>query len=125
MLGVTERYKKAISRVKKGDKCLFYIKRGREETTNEPLISSECVVVSALYEDNKQIFKAPTPTSNETYPLRLDLECLMPSAKPIPFKPLIPKLSFIKNKDNWGGTLQWRALLQIPESDFLTVLTSF
>jgi predicted RNA-binding protein len=54
----------------------------------------------------------------EVFPLRLKLKRLNLSTQTIAFKPLIPKLSFIKNKKKWGGTLQGNALLKIPEQDY-------
>lgn len=117
VLGFAQRYKRALSRVHKTDKGLIYIIR-------EYAVSGEYEIKSNVYVDDERIFNSPYANPNETYPLRLDVECLTPSAAPIPFKPLIAKLSFVKNKENWGGTLQGNALLNIPEQDYNVVASS-
>lgn len=117
ILGFAKRYNKSLVRVRKGDKALIYIMR-------EFAVCGEYQIASDVYTDDARIFSSPPTNPHETFPLRLDLECLTPSAAPIPFKPLIPKLSFIKNKANWGGTLQGNALLNIPEKDYATIVSS-
>lgn len=91
----------------------------------ELAVSGEYEIISDVYVAHEQIFNSPSANPNETFRLRLDVECLTPSAAPIPFKPLILKLSFIKNKENWAGTLQGNALLNIPEQDYATIASSF
>lgn len=119
VVGYADRYQNALSRVSKGDKCLLYI-------TSLSAIDGEYEVVSeTVYSDSKRIFHSPPTKPRETFPLRLDLKRLSPPTAPIAFKPLIPKLSFIKNEAHWGGTFQGNALLRIPEDDYRIIVSSF
>ena len=34
------------------------------------------------------------------------------------FKPLIPKLAFIKNKTQWSGHIRGQAMRMIPDEDY-------
>jgi predicted RNA-binding protein len=126
IVGVAERHKNALSKVHLGDKSLFYIKAiySAKDVGEPPLVSGAYEVISDIYYDSRRIFSSPSDMSEETFPWRLQLNCLTPSSEPIAFKPLIEKLSFIKNKKHWGGTLQGNALLNIPEQDFRTIVSS-
>jgi predicted RNA-binding protein len=125
ILGYTERYKNVLSKPQKKDKCLVYIKgRDEHETFSDPTVIGEYEIVSDLYTDSKPIFSPKDAQKNETFPLRLELKCLTPSAKPIAFRPLVPKLSFIKNKKYWGASLQGKAILGIPEQDYKTIVSA-
>jgi predicted RNA-binding protein len=117
VVGYAERYKNALSRVNKGDKCLLYIK-SRHAVDGEYEISSE------VYYDSQQVFQSPSHNPDETFPLRLDLRRLSPPKAPISLKRLIPKLSFIKSKQRWGGTFQGNAVLSIPEEDYRIIASS-
>jgi predicted RNA-binding protein len=117
VVGYAERYQHALSQVSKGDKCLLYI-------TSISAIDGKYEVVSqVVYYDHKQIFHSPPTEPRENFPLRLDLRRLGPPTAPISFRPLIPKLSFIKNKKNWGGTFQG-AVLRISEEDYRIIVSS-
>ncbi|MEA3487940.1 MAG: EVE domain-containing protein, partial [Euryarchaeota archaeon] len=37
------------------------------------------------------------------------------------FKPLIPKLKFITNKNKWSGHLMGKAMRTIPKDDFVLI----
>jgi hypothetical protein len=54
-------------------------------------------------------------------PHRRDVE-FMP-AQEAPIRPLIEELTFIKNKKSWGYVFRF-GLLEIPEPDFLLILTA-
>ena len=41
---------------------------------------------------------------------------------PINFKDLIPKLKFIKNKKKWSGHLMGKAMREISEEDYKTIV---
>jgi len=41
--------------------------------------------------------------------------------KPIEFKPLVPEMSFIKNKVIWSGSIR-TAMLVIPEEDYQRIV---
>jgi predicted RNA-binding protein len=113
-----------FSKVSKGDQCLVYIKREpKASKRSEPAITGVFEVISSNYDDER-IFDAPPTRPNETFPLRINLRSVTPSADPVPFKPLIPQLSFITDRKNWGRVLQGRAILPISENDFRTVISS-
>ena len=52
--------------------------------------------VSTVYTDDKKIFKVPIGLGNETFPLRIKVKQVQIFKKPVEFKPLIPKLKFIR-----------------------------
>ena len=118
VVGYAERYKNALSRVHKGDKCLIYV-------TKESIVNGEYEIGSDVYDDEKSIFHAAPTAPTEVFPLRLKLKLVTSSPRQTDFKPLIPKLSFIKNKQKWAGTFQGNACLSIPEQDYRIIVSSF
>ena len=124
-VGVAERHQKSIDRVEKGNKCLIYVKEEHNrEVHRKSYIIGEYEIISRACYDNTPIFHKVSTRPNETFPLRIKLKCLTPSARPVEFKPFIPKLSFIKNKTHWGGTFQGNALLKIPQDDYEIMASS-
>lgn len=120
--GVAERHANTIARVKPKDKCLMYVmttKKNREIIP--PRIVAAYEVASEVSRDTTRIFKSP-PYKNEIYPLRIKLKPIKIFSKPINFKPLIPKLKFIKNKQKWTGHIQGKAMREIPEEDYNLIL---
>lgn len=118
VVGYAERHKNALSRVHKGDKCLIYV-------TKESIINGEYEVASDVYYDKKSIFHAAPTASEEIFPLRFKLKLITSSPRQTEYKQLIPKLSFIKNKQKWAGTFQGNACLSIPEKDYRIIVSSF
>jgi predicted RNA-binding protein len=117
--GVAERHKNTIAKVKKGDTLLMYLKQekiGNEK--KESRIAGVYEAASAVYTDDKRIFKVPKGMGNEAFPLRIKLTPIQVFKKPVEFKPLIPKLNFITNKKKWAGHLMGKAMRTIPEEDF-------
>jgi len=49
-----------------------------------------------------------------TYPYRVKIKPIKIFDEPVEFKPLIPKLSFIRNKDKWTGYVRL-PMREIPE----------
>jgi len=124
VVGIPKSRAGPFSKVSKGDKCLVYIKRERTASKrSEPAITGAFEVISTNYDDER-IFHAPPTRPNETFPLRINLSGVTPAANPIPFKPLLPQLSFIVDQKHWGRVLQGRALFQIPKKDFETVTSA-
>jgi len=114
--GVGEWFKSVIQKVKPGDKLVFYVMQTRK---NKDVIPSRITgifeAVSEPYKDSTKIFK---PYGSEsTFPYRVKLKPIKILKKPINFKELVPKLSFIKNKQRWSGILR-RAMVEIPEKDY-------
>ena len=64
----------------------------------------------------------PNDMGNETFPLRIKLKPVEIFDKPVEFKPLIPKLKFITNKQKWSGHLMGKAMRVIPEEDYRLIM---
>ncbi|AGK61363.1 hypothetical protein Asulf_01372 [Archaeoglobus sulfaticallidus PM70-1] len=80
----------------------------------EPRIVAVYEAVSEVFKDSKKIFKTPEGMGNESFPLRIKLKPVKIFDEPVEFKPLIPKLKFIKNKQKWTGHLMGKAIREIP-----------
>ena len=74
-----------------------------------------------VFSDNTKIFNVPKGMGIETFPLRIKLKPVELFKTPEEFKPLIPQLSFITNKQKWSGHLMGKAMRTIPEADFRTI----
>jgi predicted RNA-binding protein len=124
ILGASERHRNALARMNTGDKCLVYVK---SEKTDGDVIGSQVVgeyeITSKLFEDTKKIFKAPTDSSFEVFRLRINLKPLKVLENPIKFKPLVPALTFIKNKKKWSLGMRGKAVIQIPKNDYNFILS--
>lgn len=117
--GVAERHKNTITKVKRGDELLFYLKQKKiGEELKESRITGIFEANSEVFEDGTRIFKVPKGMINETFPLKIKLTPVKILEKPVEFKPLIPKLKFITNKQKWAGHLMGKAMRTIPEEDF-------
>jgi len=120
--GVAERFKGAIQRVKPGDKLVFYVMQTRK---NKDVIPSRITgifeAISEPYKESTKLFKPYG--SEQTFPYRVKLKPIKIFEKPITFKNLVLKLSFIKNKQYWSGALR-RAMVEISEKDYKTITQS-
>nr|WP_236609723.1 EVE domain-containing protein [Archaeoglobus sulfaticallidus] len=104
-----------MAKVKPGDKLLIYLKQERDkDKVVEPRIVAVYEAVSEVFKDSKKIFKTPEGMGNESFPLRIKLKPVKIFDEPVEFKPLIPKLKFIKNKQKWTGHLMGKAIREIP-----------
>ena len=106
--GVSKRWQRTINRVKKGDLLVFYIIPKR--------IGGIFEVISDPYYDESQIFY-PVKTREEKFPYRVRVKPILVLGKPIDFTPLVPRLSFIRNKQRWSAPLR-RAMFEISEEDY-------
>ncbi|MDF2956156.1 EVE domain-containing protein [Candidatus Alkanophaga liquidiphilum] len=117
--GVSERHKNTISRVRLGDKLLIYLKQEKvDDEIRESRVAGIYEAASSVFKDATRIFKTPKGMGDETFPYRIKLKPLKVFKKPVGFKPLIPKLKFVKNKRKWSGHLMGKAMREIPEEDF-------
>jgi predicted RNA-binding protein len=115
--GVEERHRNSILKVKPGDKLLIYVMGTKNENeTLPPRIVAVYEAISEMFTDSSRIFKG------KLYPLRIRLRPIAVFSKPLNFRELVPKLSFIKNKRVWVGHIRGRAMREISERDFETVL---
>ncbi len=123
--GVPERHKNAIAKVKPGDKLLIYVKQEKVGDETKPSrIVAIYEAASEVFRDSSRIFKSPKRMGNETFPLRIKLKPIKIFDKPLDFKPLIPKLKFITNKQKWSGHLMGKAMREIPEEDYKLIVDS-
>jgi predicted RNA-binding protein len=124
ILGASARHKNALSRVNKGDKCLIYVKSEIIAGERiEPMIVAQYEIASTQFEDNKKIFVAPPLLPNENFDFRIRLKPLRVFSTPVEFKPLIQRLSFIRNKKYWTGSIRGSAIVKIPRSDYDLIIT--
>jgi predicted RNA-binding protein len=120
--GVAKRYINPISRVKIGDTLLMYtIKEISNKVSLPSEITAEYEVTSEKFEDEKPIFVMPENLGDEKFPFRIKIKPIQIFKEPIPFKPLIPSLSFIKNKKMWSGSIR-TAMREIPEEDYQKII---
>jgi len=121
--GVPERHKNTIAKVKPGDKLLIYVKKEKvNDEIKEPRIVGAYEVISEPFKDSTKIFSSKGLKRKELFPYRVKIRPIKIFDKPIEFKPLIPKLKFITNKNRWTGHLMGRAMKKIPEEDFKLIL---
>lgn len=117
--GVAKRHKNTISKVNEGDTFLIYLKQEKiGDVIKESRIAGIFEAVSTVYTDDKKIFQVPIGMGNETFPLRINVKQVQIFKNPVEFKPLIPKLKFITNKNKWSGHLMGKAMRTIPKDDF-------
>lgn len=120
--GVAKRFVNTISRVKKGDTLLMYT---MQEIVDREVIPSAVTGIyettSDVYEDESPIFVTPKALGSEVFPLRIKVKPVEIFRVPIPFKPLVPKMTFIKNKTMWSGSIR-TAMRMIPEEDYQMIL---
>lgn len=113
--GVTERAKNILSRVSVGDRLIFYVIQTRKDGE---VIPSRLVgifeVASKPYYDDKHVFKT---YKGNIFPHRIKIKPVKIFSKPIIFKDLVEKLSFIKNKRFWTVYFR-RAMFEIPANDY-------
>lgn len=118
--GVAERHLNTIAKAKKGDMLVMYLKKEKiGEKLRESRISGIFEATSDVFRDSTHIFGVPKGMGAESFPLRIKLKPVKIFEKPLEFKPLIPKLSFITNKKWWSAAyLRGKAMREIPRADF-------
>jgi len=116
--GIGEKFRKTIQKIKPGDKLVFYLVQTKK---GDEIIPSRIVgifeAVSETYKESNRIFKSKSKSGDIIYPYRVKIKPIKIFSKPIEFKPLIPKLKFIKIKDKWTGYVRL-PMREIPEEDF-------
>jgi predicted RNA-binding protein len=120
--GVAKRFVNTMARVKKGDTLLMYT---MQEIVDRKIFSSAITgiyeAISDVYEDESPVFVTPKALGNEMFPLRINVKLIEVIAVPVPFKPLVPEMSFIKNKTMWSGSIR-TAMRVIPEEDYQVIM---
>lgn len=125
ILGVSQRFRNMLSQVNKGDKCLVYVKKGKVNGEKlEPRIVGIYEILSQVYEDSSQIFDPPVADKREAFTLRIKLRPVRVLKTALQFKPLVARLSFIKNKERWAMPFMGRGLVQIPREDYEIIVSA-
>lgn len=122
--GVAHQYEKTILKVKMGDILLMYTMRKLVNNEIMPsAVNGVYEVISDVYEDATSLFETPKGMGEEKFPLRVKVKPVKIFKEPIPFKPLVPRMSFIKNKKMWSGSIR-RAMMMISEEDYQLILAA-
>ena len=120
--GVPERYRNSMTKVRIGDTFLIYARQDHAGGEVKPsAVMGSYEVVSAPFEDATPIFTTPPFLPGEVFPIRVKLRPLPDIMAPVEFKPLVPELSFIKNKVMWSGSIRG-AMRMIPERDYQRII---
>ena len=118
MIAMGEYRKKVIERMEIGDVIVFYVaKKKIDSPKNDRTQAVRCFrgiakIAGPALESNDVIWRTK---SIEIFPYRRKVEFLDTSLN-VPIKPLISKLSFIKNPAYWGIAFQ-RGYTKIKEQD--------
>ena len=110
VIGFKEHVGKNLARAGIGDKLIFYVSR-EQFSSNIPV--RKCfgiaVIKESLYISSKRLWP------NGLFPYRINIEVLSRNSARV--ETLIPNLSFIKNKKNWGSAF-FPSVRQISPIDF-------
>ncbi len=124
--GVSKRFINQISKSRPGDRILIYTRNKiiDKDTTLPPSIIGAFQVTSNVFEDSSKIFQPLPIQPEELFPLRIKLKPVKIFDPPVEFKPLVPKLHFIINKEKWVGHIRGQAMRIIPEEDYQVIMKS-
>lgn len=125
--GVSHRNLTAIAKINIGDLILVYVssKYKDKKVISPVVITGSYETISSVYEDITKIFLTQERKPEEVFPFRIKLKPLNIFREPVEFKPLIPKLNFIKNKRMWNGHIRGKGIREIPEEDYNLVIKSY
>lgn len=101
---------KALSKVKDvqpGDQAIVYLTQDGGESS-----------IGGLIRFTGPIRKIqPKDFFGTMYPHRMPIEVVKQPVSPVPIRPLVEKLDFITNKQNWGLHFQGHPVRRLPEKD--------
>ncbi len=121
--GVPMRFFNWIVRTEIGDTLLICVDNQTTETTaSQPAVTARFEIVSSVYRDTKRIFPGPAKFGDGIMPYRVSVRPIEVFTPPISLRPLVPKLGFIQDKQQWGYYLRSQAMREIPEEDYLTIV---
>jgi hypothetical protein len=100
-----------LARLKKGDWLMYY---SPVDSFGDKVPLQAFTALGQVADD--EIYQQPM--TDDFIPYRRRVNYLKVTDAPI--RPLIEKLSFIKNKQSWGYVFRF-GLVEIPEQDFLTI----
>jgi len=101
-----KRWKRKSNKIKKGDKAVAYVKY-------VSAIYGILSIVSDPYEERKSILEEDT----DLFPIRFKIKPELVLENPKSIKPLINRLSFIKNKKRWYSYFQ-TSIRELSKEDF-------
>ncbi len=120
--GVAKRFHNLVRQVKKGDTLLMYTIQEVVDREVIPSAITSCYeAVGEMYENDSPLFVTPKALGNEVFPLRINVKPVKIFAEPLPIKPLVPQMTFIKNKVMWTGSVR-TAMRIIPEEDHQLIM---
>ena len=59
---------------------------------------------------------------DQLFPVRLPIRVNYVLKEPVPFRPLVQRIDFMKHKINWGSYLQGHAAIELAEKDYRTMI---
>jgi len=114
--GVPKARRKTLQKVEKGDKLVIYVRGVKNGTEQKP------PRIVAAYEVSSEPFEDAGSMFLREYPYRVKIRPIKIFEKPVEFRSLVPKLAFIKNKQNWNAYVR-SSMRKIPEEDFETIVS--
>jgi hypothetical protein len=90
--------------MKPGDPLIIYIKGAHQ-------LGAAAIVTTPVYRSSE------ATRTDRQYPYRIDFEVMARPATPIDFKPCIPRLAFLRRKDEKWGTALQTSSLELPRTD--------
>lgn len=112
--GVSEKHKNIISKIKIGDKMVFYI-------TKEMIFGGIYEAVSEAYQDKSRLFESITADKIEIFPYRIRITPIKVAKEPVEIKVLISNLEFITNKKTWRSYLFGKAMRNLSKKDYAII----
>jgi len=106
--GASRRFKGRVEKISVGDKIVFYV--------TPASIGGIFEAITPMFEETRKIF-----ASEEVFPCRIKLKPLIVPKEPISFRPLIPRLSFIRDKKRWSAYIRL-PVREIPVNDYNVIL---
>ena len=100
-----------LDRMRAGDGCVFYSPR-TAQSGGEPLQAFTAIGRVRT----GRIYQATIGA--DFHPFRVDVDYLC--SQPVPIKPLIAELSFIRSKAHWGAAFRF-GMRRVPEADFALI----
>ncbi len=108
-------------RIQPGDRLVLYLARGafHNPTRDRSQLAGLATVTSAL-ERLPEILRIAN--REFAWSCDLDLAVVLPERQGIPIHSLIPKLSFVQQRQQWGVAFR-SGLIQLPDADLQVVTT--
>ncbi len=114
--GVSERYKNYLTKVKVGDRLIFYI-------TKESVFCGYSEVASDAFINEEDIFMPIKTDIKQKFPFRIKIKPVILFEQMTPIKPLILKLDFITHKKRFQVHFMGKAMIPIAEKDISTIIS--